>query len=93
MGKGARARSAFDECAVQELADDLLIESKSPKIILKRLRALATGLEPEATRAYLALAFLRAGGLPTLVYHLISPTNDADINGKAHLKSLHLFIF
>jgi hypothetical protein len=75
------------EAAVQKLADDLRAETL-PDTILKHLKTLGLHLEDEVMGPKLALVFLHAGGLPTLIQHLegsLTPagTTDADATASA----------
>jgi hypothetical protein len=79
MGAGTPTNSAYVEASVQKLADDLQTET-SPEIILEHLEALSTALEDQAMGAKLALVFLRAGGLPTVIHHLDPPAMSALIS-------------
>jgi hypothetical protein len=68
MGKRAPT-SLTSAPAVQRLTEELQTQA-SPKIILQGLKALSKGLSDEQTGCNVALWFLRAGGLPTLIRHL-----------------------
>jgi hypothetical protein len=82
-----KTSSACDEATVHKLADDLRTDS-SAKTILERLKVLSVAVEDPRRAAELALVFLRAGGLPTLI-HLLDPpatsplTSDADVTPSA----------
>jgi hypothetical protein len=74
MAEGAPASPASTEAAVLKLADSLRTETL-PDIILEQLTTLDTFLEDDVMGPKLALVFLHAGGLPTLIQHLQgSPT-------------------
>ncbi len=69
-----------DKAGVKRLAKDLRTKT-SARAILKRLEALTKALEDQQMADKVALAFMRAGGLPTLIRHLkgsapSAPTSD-----------------
>ncbi len=64
------------ERGAKKRVDDLRAET-SPETILKQLNDLSTALEDDvATGRELALAFLRAGGLPAVIPHLLPPATS-----------------
>jgi hypothetical protein len=86
MGKKG-STSLTSAAAVQKLAEELKTQT-SPEIILQGLKLLARGLYDERTGYNIALWFLRAGGLPTLIRHLraspmAAPTAGSDITPSA----------
>jgi hypothetical protein len=75
------------EAAIQKLADDLRTETL-PATILADLKALDSALNNEVVGDKLALVFLHACGLPTLIQHLggsvtSAGTTDADAMASA----------
>jgi hypothetical protein len=81
----AESSPTSPEAAVQKLADDLRTETL-PDTILKHLKALGLHMEDEVMGPDLALVFLHAGGLPTLIQHLggsLTPTGTTDADATA----------
>jgi hypothetical protein len=65
----SRTGSGPEEATAQRLAEELQKES-SPSSTLRSLEELFLGLAIEPTGKQMALTFLRAGGLSTLIHHL-----------------------
>jgi hypothetical protein len=66
MGKGVPGRNARNKEVFQSLAEDLRTETLA-EVILDRLKALDVALDDKVMASSGPLAFIRAGGLPTLI--------------------------
>jgi hypothetical protein len=69
LAMGKRGPASLSSAGIQRLAEELQTEP-SPKMILQGLKALKEGLADKWWGHDVALWFLRAGGLPTLIRHL-----------------------
>ncbi len=76
MGTRAPRGATNEEATFQKLAEDLRLET-SPQTIFNCLKALKKGLSDPHTAGHRARIFLRAGGLPPLIRHLMgTPTSS-----------------
>jgi hypothetical protein len=86
MQRTRHARLRSEEAVVQKLAEDLRTET-SPAAIVGCIKALCKRLDDEARADYVALVFIRAGGLPALIRHLggfatSAPTADPEATAR-----------